>query len=71
MMAKSNEDDQGLPENPIYSNYTKHLWKSHTRHGGVQSPNRSQENTDGYRPLRIELPPAGDKSPPVAKEDRR
>ena len=32
--ANAAEDDVGLPESPIYSNYAKHLWKAHTRHGG-------------------------------------
>lgn len=48
--AKADNDDLGLPENPIYSNFPKHLWTAHTRHGSVQSPNRSHENTDGLRP---------------------
>ena len=29
-------DDCGLPQDPIYSNYSKYLWTSHTRSGGVQ-----------------------------------
>ena len=41
------DDDCGIPENPIFSDFSKYLWKSHTRTGGIQSPNRSQENTDG------------------------
>ena len=40
------DDDLGLPEHPIFSNYTKYLWKSHTRSGGVQAPNASVQNTD-------------------------
>ena len=44
------QDDTGLPENPVYSNFSKHLWKPHARHGLAQSPNRSSENTDGHRP---------------------
>ena len=50
-------DSTGLPESPIFSNYVKHLWKAHTRHGLVQSPNRSPENTDGHRPPEDELSP--------------
>ena len=46
-------DDSGLPESPIYSNFSRHLWTAHTRHGLVQSPNRSQETTDGLRPLPV------------------
>lgn len=30
------DDDLGLPEHPIYSNYTKYLWKPHRRSGGVE-----------------------------------
>lgn len=70
-MMKSNEDDLGLPESPIFSNYAKHLWKAHTRHGGVQSPNRSRENTDGPGSLRVELPLAGDKPLLIAREDKQ
>jgi hypothetical protein len=47
---KSDEDDTGLPENPIYSNYARHLWQTHTRLGGVRAPNRAHANTDGPRP---------------------
>ena len=32
------DDDTGLPESPIYSNYVKYLWKGHRRSGGVQVP---------------------------------
>ena len=48
--SEPESDDCGLPENPIYSNYVKYLWKSHRRQGGVQSPNRSHLNTDGPMP---------------------
>ncbi len=54
-MAKYDENDLGLPESPIYSNFSNRLWKRHTRHGLVQSPNRSQGNTDGHRTLQVEL----------------
>lgn len=30
------DDDTGLPEHPIYSNYSKYLWKAHRRSGGVE-----------------------------------
>lgn len=26
-------DDVGLPESPVYSNFSKHLWTAHARHG--------------------------------------
>lgn len=55
--ARFEGDDVGLPESPIYSNFAKHLWRAHTRHGLVQSPNRSRENTNGYRPSQDEQSP--------------
>jgi hypothetical protein len=30
------DDDLGLPEHPIFSNYSKYLWTSHKRTGGVE-----------------------------------
>lgn len=30
------DDDCGLPEDPIYTNYSKYMWTTHTRTGGVQ-----------------------------------
>jgi hypothetical protein len=53
--GRTEGDDTGLPESPIFSNYVKHLWRTHTRHGLVQSPNRSSGNTDGHRPPEDEL----------------
>ena len=41
------EDDVGPPHDPIFTDYYKYLWKSHTRSGGVRAPNRSPMNTDG------------------------
>jgi hypothetical protein len=54
--ARFEGDDVGLPESPIYSNFTKHLWRTHTRHGLVQSPNRSGESTAGQSPSQGEKP---------------
>ena len=48
--ARFDGDDVGLPESPIYSNYSKNLWRTHARHGLVQSPDRSPEDTSGHRP---------------------
>jgi hypothetical protein len=48
--ARFDGDDVGLPESPIYSNFSQNLWRTHTRHGLVQSPNRSREDTSGHRP---------------------
>jgi hypothetical protein len=48
-LARFEGDDVGLPESPIFSNFSKNLWRTHTRHGLVQSPNRSSEDTSGHR----------------------
>ena len=45
--VKSDDDDQGLPESPIYSNFSKHLWTTHTRRERVQSPIRSHLSSVG------------------------
>jgi len=52
--ARFEGDDTGLPESPIYSNYSKNLWRTHARHGLVQSPDRSREGTSGHRATRDE-----------------
>ena len=52
--ARSGGDDVGLPESPVYSNFSKNLWRTHARHGLVQSPDRSGENTCGHRPTQDE-----------------
>ena len=48
--ARFEGDDVGLPESPILSNYSKNLWRTHTRHGLVQSPDRSREGTSDHMP---------------------
>lgn len=45
--VKSENDDQGLPESPIYSNFSKNLWTSCTRQRRSRSPNRSRINDLG------------------------
>ena len=52
--ARFEGDDAGLPESPIYSNFSKNLWRTRARHGLVQSPDRSQEDTSGHRPTQDE-----------------
>ena len=39
------DDDCGLPEHPIYSNFSKYLWKGHKRSGGVQVTDASVHTT--------------------------
>ena len=43
------DDDMGLPEHPIYSNYSKYLWTSHARTGGTQKDNNSREEWEAER----------------------
>ena len=40
------DDDCGLPENPILSNYSKYLWKGHSRNPRIRSFARVRENLD-------------------------
>ena len=58
--ARFEGDDVGLPESPIYSNFPKHLWRTHARHGLVQSPDRWRENTNGHRTERNGRAPDND-----------
>ena len=34
--SEAEKGDCGLPENPIFSDYSKYLWKGHIRSGGIQ-----------------------------------
>jgi hypothetical protein len=40
------DDDLGMPESPIDSNYSKYLWTSHKRRSGTERRNRYKEKTD-------------------------
>jgi hypothetical protein len=70
-VSKFDEDDMGLPENPIYSDYSSRLWKSHARHGSVQSPRRSHLNTDGPWQSQDALSHASGVSKSAAGEGRK
>jgi hypothetical protein len=48
--ARAAGDDTGLPESPIYSNFPKHLWRTHTRLGLERAPEGMPGNADGLRP---------------------
>jgi hypothetical protein len=52
--ARFEGDDVGLPESPLYSNFSKNLWRTRARHGLVQSPDRSRESTCEHRPTQDE-----------------
>ena len=54
MIAKS-DNDLGMPENPIYPNFSEHLWKACAGRRVIPSPNRSHENTGMLRPPQNEL----------------
>jgi hypothetical protein len=41
------DDDCGLAPHPIYADYVKDLWHSHTRSGGVPSLVRSRRRVGG------------------------
>ena len=43
-------DDCGLPESPIYANYTKYLWTSHIKTGGIQPDKRLAGTKSRRRP---------------------
>ena len=45
-----NDDDLGMPENPIHPNFSEHLWKARAGRRVSRSPNRSHENTGTPRP---------------------
>lgn len=41
------DDDCGMPPHPIFGDYVKDLWRSHTRSGGVPSLVRSRRRVGG------------------------
>ncbi|MDX6692790.1 MAG: hypothetical protein QOF02_393 [Blastocatellia bacterium] len=61
---KSDDDNPGTPEHPIYSNYSNRLWTARARHEAAQLPDSSGENTDGP------LLPLGQPSPSVDQPRR-
>lgn len=38
------DDDCGLPEHPIFSNYVKHLWKAHSQNPRIRKNLKSPEH---------------------------
>ena len=42
------DDDCGLPENPIFSNYSKYLWQGHSENRRIRKNTGLPENTDGH-----------------------
>jgi len=66
--AKFEDDDMGLPENPIYSNFAKYLWHTHSRRGGAQAPSRSHGHTAVPRPTQSALAAAAEPKPVAAEK---
>jgi hypothetical protein len=54
--ARTAGDDTGLPESPIYSNFSKHLWRTHARLGLERASEGPRENTDGEGKRVVEHP---------------
>ncbi|MBA2646359.1 MAG: hypothetical protein H0U81_06125 [Pyrinomonadaceae bacterium] len=67
MIAKSDED-VGMPENPIYPNFSEYLWKAGAGRRVMSSPNRSHGNTGIARPPQNEPSLARIESQPLAEE---
>ena len=67
-MVRSDDDDLGLPESPIYSNFSKHLWTTHTRLG--QAPRLSRARGATSRPQPLPVAPSVAANPEfLAEED--
>lgn len=69
-MSVFDQDDLGLPQNPIYSNYSQHLWKSHAGRRAVLKINGSQQKTELTASGRVDALPAVIGLAPVAEEDK-
>jgi hypothetical protein len=68
-MVRSDDDDLGLPESPIYSNFSKHLWTTHTRLG--QAPHLSKLRGATSRPRPLPVAPSVASNPEcLAEEDK-
>ncbi len=59
--ARFEGDDVGLPESPIYSNFSKHLWTGHARLGGVQTSDRFRQNADDLSGRNVNQKQAGER----------
>ena len=43
------DDDCGLPENPIFSNYSKYLWQGHSENRRIRKNSAMPEYADGNK----------------------
>lgn len=46
---EAEDDDCGLPENPIFTNYSKYLWQGHSENPRIRKSSRLTENRDRTR----------------------
>lgn len=46
---EAEDDDCGLPEHPIYSNYAKYMWQSHSRNKRMRTLSRAAEGKNGNK----------------------
>jgi hypothetical protein len=42
------DNDCGLPESPIFSNYSKYLWQGHSENRRIRSLVRQRGDMDGH-----------------------
>lgn len=70
-IARSDDDDLGLPESPIYSNFSKHLWTTHTRLGQAPRLSRSRGATSRPQPLPVAPPGAANPEFLAEEDDKR
>jgi hypothetical protein len=49
---EAEDDDCGLPENPIFSNYSKYLWQGHSENRRIRKNAGLPEHTDGHNRLK-------------------
>lgn len=70
-MIVSDEDDLGMPEHPIYSNYPKHLWKSHVGRRINLATNKPRQSGEATPLPQDDALPAIVRLAPVAAVGRR
>lgn len=49
---EAEDDDCGLPENPIFTNYAKYLWQGHSENRRMRKNTRQPENDRGNENLK-------------------
>ena len=46
---ESEDDDCGLPENPIFTNYSKYLWQGHSENRRIRKNSKLPEYEGGNK----------------------